>query len=716
MTVMAACPACASAPLASEMALRSLEPDFLFSLPSIHCAACIGKVERALSRLPGVLDARVNLSLKRVAVRAEGIQPETLVMALKDAGFDAYRLDARVLHARRDDTGRALLTRLAVAGFAMMNVMLFSVAIWSGAADATRGLFHLLSAMISLPAVLYCGQPFFANARTALRARSLNMDVPISLAILLAAGLSLFESLNGGAHAYFDAALSLTFFLLIGRYLDHRTRGSAQSAARELAALEVQTAQRLDYGVVTSVRVSAVSAGDCLLIASGARLPVDGILQSPAGLVDRSFVTGESDPVSLVLGASVQAGEINVGAPFEVRVTAAGENTTLRRIAALVEMAENSRNSYTNLADRAARIYAPTVHLLALAAFAIWLWISGDIRLALNIAVAVLIITCPCALGLAVPAVTTAAIARLYRMGYLVKSGTALERLAEVDVVIFDKTGTLTLSRGSHPFDHLSPVQASIARTLAQASDHPVSRAIAAALPPGPRAPLSDIVEVPGCGMQGRLDDRQVRLGNGRWLGFDTSGPALQLGTETPVQLPLTEVLRPGVEAALAGLRAQGVSCRILSGDRHDLVARLAKDLGIEDPMAEITATEKHDYLRALQRDGHKVLMVGDGLNDTAALAAANASVAPSSALDASRNAADVVLLRDSLTEFPLLMSIARATTRLSRQNFAIAAAYNAIAIPVAFLGYATPLLAAIAMSASSLSVLLNAMRIRYVS
>lgn len=708
-----ACPACSTATIAQRAAIQAGPPDIVLSLPSIHCAACIASVERALRALPGVEVARVNLSLKRVSIHASTATTDDVTSALAAIGFKAHPLDMAVLDSRQDSVGRGLMTRMAVAGFAMMNVMLLSVAVWSGAAGATRELFHLISAMISLPAVLYCGQPFFSNAWSALRVSRLNMDVPISLAILMAAGMSLYEVLNGGEHAYFDAALSLTFFLLIGRFLDHRARASAHSAAKELAALEVQSAQRLQNGEVTTVPVGALAVGDRLLIPAGVRVPVDGTLDSAKALSDKSFITGESAAALLVHGDAVQAGEINLGAPFEMTASAVGEDTALRRVATLVEMAENSRSRYTNLADRAARIYAPAVHLLAMSAFAGWVWATGDVRLALNIAVAVLIITCPCALGLAVPAVATAAIARLYSLGFLVKSGTALERIAEVDLAVFDKTGTLTLTTSARQLSHMTNQQISVAKALAQASNHPVSRALLGVLPAGSPAVLTDIQEVQGCGMQALRATQVVRMGRSAWLGATFDGPGLQIGTSPAIPLPMAEVLRPGVDAALAGLRKQGITPCILSGDRQGAVQRIALQLGIEDMQAEVTAAEKYAYLVDLQASGHRVLMVGDGLNDTAALAAAHASVAPSSALDASRNAADVVLLRDSLADFPRLVLIARAAMRLSKQNFAIAAAYNAIAVPVALMGYATPLIAAIAMSLSSITVLANAMRVR---
>lgn len=717
MSAVSACPACAAAPLAQDVAKKTVSPPNIFlSLPTIYCGACIGKVERTLAKTPGVESARVNLSLKRVAIHAPEAAIEHLVEVMNSVGFEAHPLDASQIDQHQDELGRKLLIRLAVAGFAMMNVMLFSVAIWSGATDTTRDLFHLISATISLPALIFSGQPFFASAWSALRKGGLNMDVPISLAILLAAGMSLFEVLNGGEHAYFDAALSLTFFLLIGRYLDHRTRSSARSAAKELSALEVHTAQLMQNGKATKTAVKDLCVDDEILIPTGVRVPVDGIMISEAGTSDRSFLTGESAAVALHQNDPVHAGEVNLGAPFTLRATAVGEDTTLRRVATLVEMAENSRNSYTALADRAAHFYAPAVHLLAFAAFAFWLWHSGDARLALNIAVAVLIITCPCALGLAVPAVATAAISKLYAKGFLVKNGTALERLAEVDTAIFDKTGTLTLSGVTPKLANLSETEASIAVALAQASDHPASQAVFAALSKTQPASVQDIQEIVGAGIQGKYKDQIVQLGKGHWLDARFSGLGLRIAGEDPIALPLSETLRPGVAQAIAGLRAKGIAPEILSGDQYHAVRQLANTLDVEHFQAGVTATQKHTYLKDLAEQGHKTLMIGDGLNDTASLAAAHASIAPSTALDASRNAADIVMLRDSLAELPLLLAVARATTKLSKQNFAIAAGYNLIAVPIALMGYATPLLAAIAMSASSITVLLNALRVWRVS
>lgn len=705
--MISACPACAVAPLVEEVA--SARPALQFSLPTIHCAACIGKIERRLNVMVGVRSVRVNLSMKRLSVEGV-IDPKLIETTLYDLGFESYPLDLDALNTARDDQGRSLLLRMAVAGFAMMNVMLLSVAVWSGAADATRDLFHLISAAIALPVVAFSGQPFFHNAWGALRVRRLNMDVPISLAIILAAGMSLFESLNGGAHAYFDAALSLTFFLLIGRYMDHQTRSTARSAAKELTALEVQTAERLTNNGTQTVSVQSLAIGDIVLVATGSRIPVDGELMSATALMDRALLTGESAAIPAKAGDTLQSGEINLGAPLHLRATVVGEDTSLRRMAALIETAENGRNSYTALADRAARVYAPAVHLLALAAFIGWVAITGDMRIALNVAIAVLIITCPCALGLAVPAVSTAAISRLFSEGFLVKHATALERLAEVDHIVFDKTGTLTTATVVLP-DDMSEEDAAIAKALAQASQHPWSKALVAACPDVLVAKVTDIAETAGKGVQGMHNTTPVKLGRGSWLGSDFTGLGLKIGDAPAVPFEASETLRDGVTEALDTIT---LNCEIVTGDGKQPAMHIADQLSLPVTYKALPQ-DKLDRLNALARKGHHVLMVGDGLNDTAALVSAHASIAPSTALEASRNAADVVALKRSFSTLPLVLSVARASRSLSRQNFVIAALYNCVAVPIALAGFATPLAAALAMSASSITVLLNSQRMRFV-
>ncbi len=711
---LSACPACSAAPLASAVARSNKGGgETVLSLPHIHCAGCIRGVESALLAVPGVKGARVNLSRKRVSIDAGPVQPEALVDALAEAGYEAQILDAAMVAAADTDaTGRLLLLRIAVAGFAMMNVMLFSVAVWSGASAATQTMFHWIAAGIAVPALLFSAQVFVASAWSALRHGRLNMDVPISLAIILATGLSLFETAQGGERVYFDAALSLTFFLLAGRYLDHRTRMAARSASQELSALETPRALRISESRREHVDVADLAIGDEVFVPAGMRIPVDGEVMHGTSDIDRSLLTGESLAVAVREGDMLAAGEENISAPLHIRVTAVGEDTTLRRMAAMIETAENARSRYTALADRAAKVYAPLVHLLALFTFAGWILVDGDAAHALNVAISVLIITCPCALGLAVPAVMTAATGRLFRKGLLVKDATALERLAEVDAVVFDKTGTLTTGRARIDETALGEGELSVLASLSEASEHPVSKAIAAALPEGVAcSEVCDLREFPGMGVEAVWQGKRVRLGHGAWVGAEAS-PAFGIEGADPVVLPFTERLRPGAKEVANTLGGEGFEMLVLSGDGRVATGKIATELGLKEA-PEMSPAQKVETIEALRAKGNRVLMVGDGLNDAAALRAAHASMSPASALDASRTASDIVILGQSLAEIPAAIFTARDARRRVLENFAIAAGYNAIAIPVAVLGHASPLAAAIAMSASSITVLLNAMRLR---
>jgi len=546
------------------------------------------------------------------------------------------------------------------------------------------------------------------------------MDVPISLAILLASAMSLYETLNSGADAYFDAALSLTFFLLAGRYLDQRMRATARSAAAELAALEVPTALRITDGTAETVAVKDIAVGDLLMVRPGARVPVDGCVIDGYSELDRAFLTGETDPVAIAPGADLHAGEVNLTGVLTLRATAVGADTFLHGLADLVANAEAAKSRYNSLASRAAAIYAPLVHLLAFAAFVLWLWITGgDVRHALNIAVAVLIITCPCALGLAVPAVSAVASGRLYKLGILVKHPSALERLAEADEVVLDKTGTLT--RGTPTLakaEALDEATLALAAALAEGSSHPRSRAIVAtAKARGIVAEaVTDITEAPGFGVEARWNGRLVRLGRAVWA---SGGAALDDGTVLAVQgqaavgLAFEDILRPGAVELIAAFRSLGMPVTLLSGDTTAAVSTLARDLGIEAWTAGMLPEAKAAHIAARSRAGARVLMIGDGLNDTAALAGAHVSIAPASALEAARVAADLVLVSPDLSHVAEAVRTARSARRRILENFGVATVYNLIAVPFAFVGFASPLAAAIAMSSSSIIVSLNALRTR---
>jgi Cu2+-exporting ATPase len=694
-------------------------------VPGVHCAACIQRIERELPQIPGIRSARVNLSLRRATVELdpEVAAPETVVEALAGLGYPARPFDAQAMRdAERDTEGRDLLARLAVAGFAAMNVMLLSVSVWAGADDATRDLLHWVSALIALPATAFAGVPFFRSAWSFLKRGHVNMDVPISLALILAGGVSVYETSLGGAHAYFDAAVTLCFFLLLGRYLDHRTRRSARLAAAELGGLQAHSATLVaENGARRVVPVEDLRPGDRIEVAAGERAPADGVVAEGLSDLDRAMITGESAPERAAPGDEVHAGVMNLSAPLVIEATATGDDTVLAGIARMIEQAEGARTKYADWALRAARLYVPVVHLAALFTFLAWLWVGADLRDAVMIAAATLIITCPCALGLAVPAVHATAGARLFRGGVFLKDGMALERLAEADVAVFDKTGTLTKGEPELTEAPADPEAWAAALPLARASRHPFAKALAAAgeARGAAAAPAEDLSEVPGCGVEGRVNGLPARLGRADWCGARAEGEDansavwLKLGEAAPIRFGFEDPLREDAAETVAALKARGMEVRLLSGDAPGAVARAAKGAGIDQWLSRAAPGDKVAALEALGAEGRTVLMVGDGINDAPALAAAAVSISPASAADISRAAAGLALSGPKLGPVTLAVDVARAAKRRALENFAMAALYNATAVPLAALGHVTPLIAALAMSGSSIAVTLNALRLR---
>jgi Cu2+-exporting ATPase len=691
------------------------------SVPAIHCGACIRTIEKALGGLAGVESARANLSAKRVTIRwqANG-SPPPFVDTLKQAGFEAHLFD---IESSKDDGALSELIRaLAVAGFASSNIMLLSVSIWSGAEAETRDLFHWLSMFIALPALAYSGRIFFRSGWRALRHGRTNMDVPISLGVLLAFGMSVYETVTHGPHAYFDAAVSLLFFLLIGRTLDHMMRERARQAVSSLVRLAARGAFVVQAdGTQTYLPVEEIEPGMTVVLGAGERVPVDATVSKGESELDVSLVSGESVPLHATAGSKVLAGTLNLTGPLMLVATAKAGSSFLAEMIRMMEAAEQGRSGYRRIADRAAALYAPVVHTAALLTFIGWIIATGDLHKAITIAIAVLIITCPCALGLAVPIVQVIAAQRLFKNGIMVKDGSSIERLAEIDAVIFDKTGTLTsavprlASRGD-----IDDAALSLAAALALHSRHPYSQALveaATGLVPSPVV-FDEVTEQAGFGLQARSGAAIYRLGRPSWAleAADTiAGDASVVLTRNGRLIAgfcFEDTLRPDAAVATARLKQNGLRVEIVSGDREAAVARVAAALDVPFHSG-VTPGEKVARINALSAAGRKVLMVGDGLNDTPALGAAHASMAPASASDVGRCAADFVFLRQSLLAIPFAVSIAHEARRLIRQNLAFAAAYNVVAVPVAVMGHVTPLIAAIAMSVSSILVVVNALRLK---
>lgn len=690
------------------------------AVENMHCGGCMRSVERALLAVPGVEHARANLSARRVSIRFEpaACAEDGLIEALSDAGFKAAPLSAETDNAQHA-ADRDYLKRVAVAGFAAANVMLLSVSVWSGGMDGvTQEFFHRLSALIALPAVAYAGQPFFRSALSALRAKRLNMDVPISLAVVLATAMSVFQMLKGSEQVYFDAAVTLLFFLLIGRWLDQRLRSRARSEAQNLVSLQNGLATLLDAdGRQSSVPANALVPGDMILVAAGERVPADGIVASGQGAIDQSLITGESAPAHVAKGEPVYAGTLNLDRALKIEVTAADDTTLLAEIGRLMANAEQGKASYRRLADRAAAVYAPAVHLLGAATFAGWMVLGAGWEIALTRAIAVLIITCPCALALAVPAVQIAAASRLFCNGILLKSADALERLADADTVVFDKTGTLTLGRPVLLNGRdISDATLAAASSLAASSRHPYAKALveAARQRLGGVSVQGGVEEVTGKGLKRDAPEGQERLGSSTWCDVkNASGASLwyRASDGAVTGFSFRDQLREDAAETVSALRSRSYALALLSGDREEAVRQAASEAGIGDWSAGVNPADKIAALKARGTD-HKVLMVGDGLNDAPALAQAHVSMSPAAAADITQRAADLVFQGDRLAPVADAISIAKRARGMVFQNFAVALAYNAVFVPLAMTGYVTPLVAAIAMSTSSILVTANAMRL----
>ncbi|PAY10331.1 copper-translocating P-type ATPase [Bradyrhizobium sp. UFLA03-84] len=700
------------------------------AVEGINCAGCMAKIERNLSTIPDVTSARVNLTDSRLALewKAGAVDPALFVNRLAELGYKAYpfqRDDAETLEAQR---AQGLLRRLGVAAFAAMNVMMLSIPVWSGNVSdmlpEQRDFFHWLSALIVLPAAAYSAQPFFSSALSALRARGVNMDVPISIGIVLALATSVIETLNHAEHAYFDAAIMLIAFLLAGRYLDQNMRRRTRAFAGNLAALKSETATKfISPTEIRTVPAAAIQPGDIVLLRPGERCAVDGNVIEGRSEVDQSLITGETLPATVTPGSAVFAGTLVRSGTLRVRASTASGGTLLDEISRLLDHALQARSRYLRLAERASRLYAPVVHATAFLTMLGWLAYGASFHDSIVTAIAVLIITCPCALGLAIPAVQTVASGALFGSGVLLNAGDAIERIAEIDRVIFDKTGTLTLPELD--VANLADIPGEVvglAGRLALSSRHPVAAAVARKA--GAASPLPNIQEEPGQGVYGLHEGSPIRLGRPSFCGVDdlaneilcrdpeASVVAFRYG-EFKYVFAVRQRLRADAADVVAELARMGIAVEIVSGDREPAVRVAAEQLGVHEWRAGVSPVDKIARIEELARQGCKVLMVGDGLNDAPALAAAHASMSPVTATHMSQAVADAVFLGERIAPVLAAVKVSRKALRLMRQNLWLAVVYNVLAVPIAIAGLVTPLIAAAAMSGSSIIVMLNALRAR---
>ena len=640
-------------------------------------------------------------------------------------GLSRRSIESKTLLVKRMDT-RVDLARDCRPDRTALQRVHARAEIRDNATDVTlndRFFFHWLSALIALPATASVDAPFFNSAVRALVARPLNTDVPVGVGIVLTLAMSIFETLHHPAHAYFDSALMLLAFLLVGRALEKAIRRRSRAAAADFADLPTQTVTKFLSGTeLAEVPVVSVRTGDLILVRPGERIAVDGVVIEGRSEIDQSLVTGETLPVSVAKDSIVYAGTLNVSGALRVSISTAEHDTPRDRVTRILHRAREARTRDVRIADRAVRLYAPLVHATAFATLLGSVAFGASWHDAIITAIAVLIIACPCALGVAVSAVQVVASGALFRARVLLNSGEGIERLADIDTILFDKTGTLTLPEPEviNAVD-IPPERLALAGRLALASRHPLAAAVARAA--GAREPLAAIEE-PGQGVRGEFEGMALRLGRPSFCGVErraaaildadpeSSAIAFVYGTEHYV-LAVRQRLRGDAIEVIARLKQEGFAIEILSGDRAPAVAHAARTLGIERWQAAMTPADKIARISALQSQGRSVLMVGDGLNDAPSLAAADASLSVAPAAHVAQAAADAVFLGDQLAPVESAIVIAWRARQLMRQNLQFAVAYTAVAVPAAILGFATPLVAALAMSGSSVLVAINALRAR---
>ena len=680
----------------------------------LTCGACVWLVEQALAAEADVLSARASLSARRLTVtwRGEAARANDLAALLQRLGFRVAPWSPACLRATEDAEGRTLIRALGIAAFGSMNIMLISVAVWVGGdmGPSLRHGLHWLAALIGMPVVLLAGMPFYTSAWRAIRAGRPSMDLAISLGVLATAAMSLSETLRNGPYTWFDGATMLLALLLAGRVFDRAARRRARQSVAELLALQEGLVSRLlPDGRIEAVQAEAVLAGDRVLVAAGERLRLDGLAETDA-LLDAAATTGESVPRSFPAGETLPAGAVNMGAAFTITVTAAVKDGSLAAMARLLERAEQAKGRFVAIADRASRFYVPVVHVVAAATFAVW-WgvLDAPWQVALVNAVCVLLITCPCALALAVPAVQVVSVGALFRRGVLVTSATALERLATADHAVLDKTGTLTEGRPVLIPEGQDDAVLARAAAMARASRHPLAQALVRACP---EAPLADGVrEVPGRG----LEAGAARLGSASFCGLPPATDGMTLvfreGDAEPLLFRFADRMRDDAPAAIAALAGLGLDAELLSGDGEGAVAAVAWQAGIREWRSGVDPAAKQARIVALKAAGRRPLMVGDGINDAAALAAAHVSASPAGATDLAQTASDLVLQREGLSALPAAIRMARRAQAIARENIGFSLVYNVFAVPLAALGLVTPLIAAVVMASSSLVVVLNALR-----
>jgi P-type Cu2+ transporter len=709
----------------------------------MRCAACAWLIDRALHGEPGVQEVQANAITGRIRLRWNpALQPlSALLQRLAQLGYTPHLAPGAALEAARLAERRTLILRLGIAGLGTLQAMMFAEALYldfnNEMPAATRDFFRWIAFLVSTPVVFYSGWPFIAGMLREADAKRVGMDTLIASSVLLAYGASLVETLRGGVHVWFDAAVMFVFLLLAARALEQFARRRANAVVDQLARARPVLARRFaDDGSLETVPLAALAPGDLLQVAAGEALPADGELLD-AGEFDEALLTGESRAVARAIGDEALAGSTCLGIPVRLRVARTGERTRLSQLVTLVEAAQDARPRIAETATRLSGQFVSALFVIAIVVFGIWWQIAPE--RAFEVALAVLVVSCPCALSLAIPAGLAVSHGALAKIGVLSVKPDAIDRLAQIDTVLFDKTGTLTVGQprivALQVFGHLdTDTVRRIAAALERDSGHPLAAAFALAEADdsdsgSPRVAgvaveaatkaaaqhTESVALIVGQGVQGRIEDRDWRLGRADFAaaGSDDDGAVwLGDGHRAFARFELADTLRSDAAATVAALVALGIDVEIASGDGATSVAGTAAALGVGRWHARMSPDEKLARMRALQQQGHRVAMVGDGINDAPVLAGADVSLALGGGAALAHQAADLVLTGSQLQRLPQSITLARRTRRVLRQNLGWALAYNIIALPFAALGFVTPWLAALGMAGSSLLVTLNALRL----
>lgn len=711
-------------------------------ISGIKCAACIWVVESILQKQTGVKKARVNFAKKSLFLEWQGNREEInrYAQLINSIGYKLLPLGSKIINAEEKKYDNSILKALAVAGFGSGNVMLFSFALWFSGNEmgqGTRDLLHFFSLLIGLPIILYSSRPFLISALNSMRAGYPNMDLPISVAIVLATIFSVYSTLTHGRYIYFDSVTMLLFLLLIGRYLDMQARRKVFRLASELSSFSPDFARVEKDGKTKIIQASEVKEGMLLIVAVGEKIGADGVVVEgeSESEIDSSLITGESLPKFIKIGSEIYAGSINLSAPFKFRVTKPPQNSMLAEIVKLVANIETSKNRYVRIADKLARIYTPAVHIIALLTFLFWCFtLKAGIEKSLLSAITVLIITCPCALALAAPIAQVMSVSSLLKKGILIKNGEALEKLNHIDTIIFDKTKTITkgelelmdiLYHHREDAQHLwrpSPdfnYHLKLAASLAKNSGHPISAAIVRKFQATASAdfiPLA-VAEHKAQGLQSEYEGETLRLGRKEFCQikvddcfYPQSSCFMRYKNEQLLFL-FNDQLKSDALEVITELN-QHKSLILLSGDTESAVAAVAKETGIKEFYAEQTPISKAEFIQKLKEQNKKIMMIGDGINDAPALALADVSVSFALGTSLTQNVAEIIINNDRLAPILDLLRISSKSILVMKQNFALALVYNLCALSFAVSGLVTPLIAAVAMSSSSLLVILNSLRI----